>query len=109
VENNPQVFQEDEIDLRELINVLIKRKKLILTIFFSAVVLTAFINFLIPKIYLSSAIMQRGVVENQLIKKAEAEEMIKSLEFLDPLIQKLELRIQFKERKEAILWIGQRR
>jgi polysaccharide biosynthesis transport protein len=47
----PQQIHEDEIDLRELINVIIKRKKLILGIFLASVIITAVISFLQPKTY----------------------------------------------------------
>jgi polysaccharide biosynthesis transport protein len=47
----PQQIHEDEIDLRELINVIIKRKKLILGIFFASIFITAITSFLQPKTY----------------------------------------------------------
>ena len=48
---NQQVIQEDEIDLKEYIKVVIKRKKLILAIFFISVIVAAVVSFLMPKVY----------------------------------------------------------
>lgn len=48
---NPQLIQEDEIDLREYIKVIIKRKKLVLTIFFISVIGVGIVSFLMPKVY----------------------------------------------------------
>ncbi|TRZ96011.1 hypothetical protein D4R78_01740 [bacterium] len=52
--NTQQPPVEDEIDLRDYINVIIKRKKIILTIFFVSVLTTAIISFLQPKTYKAS-------------------------------------------------------
>jgi polysaccharide biosynthesis transport protein len=49
-----QQIHEDEIDLRELINVVLKRKKLILGIFLASVIVTAIMSFLTPKVYEAS-------------------------------------------------------
>ncbi len=48
---NQQLIQEDEIDLKEYIKVIIKRKKLILTVFLISVIVTAVVSFLMPKVY----------------------------------------------------------
>jgi len=49
-----QEIYEDEIDLREYINVIIKRKKLILAIFLVAVVVSAIASFFQPKVYMAT-------------------------------------------------------
>jgi uncharacterized protein involved in exopolysaccharide biosynthesis len=55
---NQQFIQEDEIDLRECINVIIKRKKLILSLVFASVIITAVLSFLTPKTYTVSMILE---------------------------------------------------
>ena len=54
---SPQQICEDEIDLRELINVIIKRKKLILGLFLASVVIAGALSFLAPKIYTVSMLI----------------------------------------------------
>jgi len=46
---------EDEIDLRSYIEVVVKRRKLIIGIFLAAVVLAAIVSLILPKIYQASA------------------------------------------------------
>jgi len=46
---------EDEIDLREYIQVVIKRRKLIIGIFLIAVITAAMVSLLLPKVYQASA------------------------------------------------------
>lgn len=57
---------EEEIDLREYINIILKRKILILSIFFISVITTTVVNFLMPKSYEISMIIEppkSGVTE----------------------------------------------
>lgn len=84
---------EQEIDLRDYINVIRKRKKIIFTIFFTAVIITAVISFLMPKIYVVTAVIQNGNVNGPLIAKAEVEEIIKSQNLLLPIIKNAEIDI----------------
>jgi len=52
---NPQLIQEDEIDLREYIKVIIKRRKFILS-FFAIVLLAAVLfSFITPRVYKATA------------------------------------------------------
>jgi uncharacterized protein involved in exopolysaccharide biosynthesis len=99
---NPQQIHEDEIDLRELINVIIKRKKLILGIFLASVIITAVISFLTPRTYLSTAIIQTGIVDTPLIGIAEAAQMMKVQDFLNPIVKELELKVAPESLKSAI-------
>jgi capsular polysaccharide biosynthesis protein len=98
----PQQIHEDEIDLRELINVIIKRKKLILGIFLASVIVTAVISFSTPRVYLSTAIIQTGFVDAPLIGIAEAEQAIKTQDFLNPIVKELELKVEPESLKSAI-------
>lgn len=89
----PQKFEmaEDEIDLRDYIDTIVKRKKTILSVFLVSVILTTIISFILPKIYLSTAVIQTGIVVEPLMNKAEAEETIKSSNLLNPIIEELGL------------------
>lgn len=50
-----QEYAEQEINLRDYINVIVKRKKIILTVFFVSVITTAILSFFIPKVYQATA------------------------------------------------------
>lgn len=52
--------EEREVDLREYVNIIIKRKKTVLTTFFVLVIATSIINFIAPKIYEISMIIETG-------------------------------------------------
>jgi len=52
---NPQLTQENEIDLREYIRAIVKRKKLILSLFSIAVIAAAAFSFNTPKSYKATA------------------------------------------------------
>ncbi len=49
---------EEEIDLRDYINVVFKRKKVILTVLFVSVAVTAIVSFLSPRVYKISMILE---------------------------------------------------
>lgn len=49
---------EQEINLREYIDVIVKRKKLIIAIFFVSIVATAVISFITPKVYEVSMVIE---------------------------------------------------
>jgi len=52
---NQQFTKEDEIDLREYIKVIIKRKKLIISLFSIAVIIAAVSSMMTPKVYKATA------------------------------------------------------
>ena len=97
-----QEYLEDDIDLRDYIKVIIKRKNIILTVFFVSVISTAIISFLMPKVYLSTASIQIGIVVEPLIKKSEAGEMIKTYDILNPIVKELKLKTNVEKLKNAI-------
>jgi capsular polysaccharide biosynthesis protein len=99
---NPRQIHEDEIDLRELINVIIKRKKLILGIFLVSVIITAVIGLLTPKTYLTKAVIQIGVVDRPVFAIKEAEVMIRSTIFLSPIVKELGLKTEPSELGDSI-------
>ncbi len=51
MEDKEKYWEEDEIDLYELWEVLVKRKKLIWGIFFGVVIIAVVVSFLLPKVY----------------------------------------------------------
>lgn len=86
-------IQEEEIDLRKYINVLLKRKGIILLIFIIAVITAAIISyFALPPIYQSSTVFSVAQVDGQpVINITEALEIIKSNVVLDEVINQMSL------------------
>ncbi len=99
---NQQYIQEDEIDLGEYIRIIIKRKKLILSIFFTAVVITIIVNLLMPKIYEITSIVQLGRVSEPLIKNEEAKAILLNQNSLLSVIIQLGLKINVESLKKNI-------
>jgi len=55
--NTQQPPIEDEINLRDYINVIIKRKKIILTVFFVSIITTAVFSLMMPKVYQATTLI----------------------------------------------------
>lgn len=98
-----QEYTEEEINLRDYLKVIIKRKKLILTVLFVFIITTAILSLLVPKIYLSTSTIQNGNFGEPLIKKAETEEIIKSYDFLARIINGLGLKIGVEKLRRLIM------
>ena len=94
----PNQTHKDEIDLREYVNVIIKRRKIILTIFFVSVITTAIVSFLVPKVYEVTTVIQLGNIDKLLISKDEAIATILNQNFLSSIIKQLNLSDMFVER-----------
>lgn len=90
------------VELRDYLNVIIKRKKMILAVFFISIIITAIVSFIAPKEYLATAIIQNGFVEEPLLKKSEVDQMIKFYDFLNPAIEELQLQENAEGLKEFI-------
>jgi len=90
---NQQYIQEDEIDIREYINVIVKRKKLILSIFLASVIIAAIVSFRMPKIYEITSTVQLGNVNGLLISKEETKAIILNQNSLSSIINDLNLKI----------------
>jgi len=99
---NQQYIQEDEIDLREYINIIIKRKKLILNVFFIAVVITAIVSLLMPRIYEITTTVQLGSVGEFLIKNEEAKAIMLNQNLLLSIINDLNLKITVENLQKDI-------
>jgi len=91
-------YVEDEIDLRDYIKVILKRKKVILTIFFASVIATAIVSFLAPKVYEVTTVIQLGNIDKLLISKDELSAAILSQNSLSSIIKQLNLSDMFVER-----------
>ncbi|MBU0694262.1 MAG: hypothetical protein KKC11_06285 [Candidatus Omnitrophica bacterium] len=99
---NQQYLQEDEINLRDYINVIIKRKKLILAIFFMAVVFSTVVSFRMPKVYEITSTIELGNLDGILISKEEAKDIILNKNSLLSLIKRLNLDIEGDSLEKSI-------
>ena len=97
-------MEEEEIDLREYINVLIKRKGIIISIFLIAVITAAIISyFALSPIYRSSTVFSVAQVDGQpVINITEALEIIKSNVVLDEVINQMSLEETTEQLKPQI-------
>jgi uncharacterized protein involved in exopolysaccharide biosynthesis len=99
---NQQYVQEDEIDIREYINVIIKRKKLILAIFLVSVATAAIVSLRMPKIYEITSTVQLGSVNELLIKNEEAKSIMLNQNLLLSIINDLNLKTTVEGLQKAI-------
>jgi len=97
-----QEIYEDEIDLREYVNVIIKRKKLILSIFLAAVVIAAIVSLMMPKIYEITSTIQLGNVNEVLIKNEDAKAIMLNQNSLSSIINDLNLKIKIESLQKDI-------
>jgi capsular polysaccharide biosynthesis protein len=97
-------MEEEEIDLREYINVLLKRKSIIILIFLIAVITAAIISyFALSPIYRSSTVFSVAQVDRQpVINITEALEIIKSNVVLDEVINQMSLEETTEQLKPQI-------
>ncbi len=84
-------IQEEEIDLREYINVLLKRKGIIILIFLITVITAALVSyFAISPVYQSSVVFIMAKIEGQpVINITEALEIMKSNVVLDEVMNRM--------------------
>lgn len=90
-------IQEEEIDLREYINVLLKRKGIIILIFLIAVITAATVSyFVLQPVYEANVVIavSKPKIKNSLVDEISLEDyknLIKDIEIEEELIQKLNL------------------
>lgn len=90
MENKDDQYEE-EIDLRDYIEVIIKRKVQIIGIFFAAVVLTAVISLTMPKTFEATALIKIGQIKNNTIESVDNIKAVFSREaVLKTIAQKLD-------------------
>ena len=90
-------MEEKELQLRDYIKVILKRKKIILIIFFVAVFAATIVSFLMPKVYETSTVIKSGYVEEPIIKYEKAKEMIMNSEVLSQVIAKAGIEIEVSD------------
>ena len=97
-------IQEEEIDLREYINVLLKRKGIIILIFLIAVITAAIVSyFALSPVYQSSTVFSVAKIDGQaVINITESLEIIKSDVVLDEVINRMGLEISTGQLKSQI-------
>ncbi len=90
-------MQEEEIDLREYINVLLKRKGIIILIFLIAVITAALVSYFVLKpVYEANVVIavSEPMIKNSLVVEISLEDyknLIKDIEIEEELIRKLNL------------------
>jgi capsular polysaccharide biosynthesis protein len=97
-------IQEEEIDLREYINVLLKRKGIIIFIFLIAVITAALVSyFVLSSVYQSSTVFSVAKIDGQaIINITEALEIMKSNVVLDEVINRISLEETAKQLSSQI-------
>lgn len=58
---------KEEVDLKDYINVVVKRKRVIITIFFVAVIVAVVVSFLMPKTFEAVTLIKLGQIRNQAV------------------------------------------
>jgi uncharacterized protein involved in exopolysaccharide biosynthesis len=99
---NQQEKRDDETDVREYINVIIRRKKLILWLVFIVAVIAAISNLLAPRIYEINSTIQLGSVNGLLIKNEEAKAIILNQNSLSAVIKNLNLKAEVADLQKDI-------
>jgi len=96
--------QEEEIDLREYINVMLKRKSIIILIFLIAVITATLVSyFALTPVYQSSATFAVALVDNRpALNISESIEIMSSNLILDEVIKKMNLNTSASELKSQI-------
>ena len=87
-------MEEKGLELRDYIKVILKRKKIILTIFFVAVFAATIVSFLMPRLYETSIVIKNGYVEEPIIKYEEVKEIITSSKILSQVIARAGIEIE---------------
>jgi len=101
-------IQEEEIDLREYINVLLKRKGIIILIFLIAVITAALVSYFVaispsPPIYQSSIVFSVAQIDDRaVVNITEALEIMRSSVLLDKVIERMDLEISAVQLKPQI-------
>ena len=95
-------MDEQEIELRDYINVLLKRKKLIIGITLTAIIIAGILSyFVLPPVYKGSALIQPAKISSNLIlNPSEIQAQIKSSSFIQKLSD--DLNVSFSEINSGI-------
>ncbi|MDD5772589.1 MAG: Wzz/FepE/Etk N-terminal domain-containing protein [bacterium] len=94
--DNPE-YENEEINIKEIIDVIFKRKKMFLGIMFFIVICTVAVSFFIPKTYEVQAVIQRGTINAPILSYPETVTILKSSFFTKPIFKKLNVDILEEE------------
>ncbi|MCX5706023.1 MAG: Wzz/FepE/Etk N-terminal domain-containing protein [Candidatus Omnitrophica bacterium] len=97
-----QDTQTNEIDLNYYINVVIKWKKLILSIFLVAVIVTAVVSLLTPKVYVVTSTIQLGSFNEPIFKGEDVKEIVLNYGLLSSIINESNLNIDSERLRGTI-------
>lgn len=100
--NEPKCLVENEVDLRDYLNILIERKIVVLSIFFITVIIAVIYSFLAPKVYEISSTVQLGSINDLLIKREDAIEIILNKNSLLSIIRELNLTVDVESLQKGI-------
>jgi uncharacterized protein involved in exopolysaccharide biosynthesis len=74
---------EDEINIRQYIDVIIKRRNIVILTCIASLVVAVIVSFFMPKVYEASSTIRLGAVSTVLIQKPEATEILQSQKLID--------------------------
>jgi len=100
-----QNCQKDEINLMDYIKVIIKRKKIVMSIFIICVAVTTIVSFQTPrmlKIYRVDSTVRIGTIEGRLLSIEKAREEAKNRNLLQSVIQEIDKDTTVEYLKKAI-------
>ena len=104
-------MEEQDVELRDYIKIILKRKKMILTIFFGAVIITTIISFVRPRTYEAIATIENGFISESVengfirgavIRKEDSKDIITSAEILEEVIKEAKIDTSIYEIKGKI-------
>jgi capsular polysaccharide biosynthesis protein len=84
-------MHEDEIDLREYMGVIMKRKKLVISICLVSVIAAAILSFRMPKVYEITSTVQLGKLDTLLISAQDAKAIMMNKNSLSSIVEGLKL------------------
>jgi capsular polysaccharide biosynthesis protein len=99
---NQQDNQEEEVDLRKYVKVIIKRKRIILSVFLISVIISIIAALKMPKVYEINSTIQLGSINELLIKKEEAKAIMLNQNSLLTITNALGLKTSIESLQESI-------
>ncbi len=101
MENQEKYYHEDEIDLRDYINIILKKKISIIAIFLIAIIVAGVVSVILPKTFEATAIIKIGKVQEKVLENEVQKKVLENIDeinavfshqiTLDKINQKLEL------------------
>jgi len=91
MKQNSQDCEEMEIDLREYLSAVVRRRKMIMTIFTLSIIAAFFVSLLRPKIFEAHTIIRLGHISTTSVSKANIIEELRSPKLFDSAFKKIHL------------------